>query len=127
MRGEVFNAGATMHNFMINDIANLVAAEVPTAKRAAVPDDGRPVGYRVDFSKFERALGFRPVWSPAEGVREVAASLRDGQVADFRHARHSNAKSLSEGTAAGRLIAGEGLFQVIGPDFRRGGKGITGC
>jgi nucleoside-diphosphate-sugar epimerase len=127
VRGEVFNAGATMHNFMINDIANLVAAEVPTAKRAAVSDDGRPVSYRVDFSKFERALGFRPAWSPADGVREVADSLRDGQVADFRHARHSNAKSLREGTAAGRSIAGEGLFQVIGPDFRRGGKGITGC
>jgi nucleoside-diphosphate-sugar epimerase len=121
VRGEVFNAGATIHNFMINDIAKLVLAEVPDAVRSEIPCARAPVSYRVDFAKFERTLGFRPGWSPAEGIREVAAAIRKGEVVDFRHAEHSNAKSLSEGTAAGRLSAGEGLFQIVSPKLPRGG------
>jgi nucleoside-diphosphate-sugar epimerase len=77
VNGKVFNTGSTAHNYRVGRIARLVAGEVGGTELIPVPEDADPRSYRVDFLRAQEALGFECEISPAEGVRDVAAGLRD--------------------------------------------------
>jgi hypothetical protein len=52
--------------------------------------------YRVNFAKIHKALGFVPQWTVEQGVRQVIGAIESGRVEDYRDARYSNVKFLSE-------------------------------
>lgn len=81
--GEIFNLGATEHNFKVIDIAKQV--------RAGTNIDGRIVhdktaldtrSYRVSFEKIRRALGFAPKYNPQGGAQQVSEALQRKSIAD---------------------------------------------
>lgn len=80
--GQTFNVGGEAQNYQIRPLADLVAGGLshpPTVEWYGDPD-GR--SYRVDFSRFRDALGFRPEREPVEAVRELERALEGGTIAD---------------------------------------------
>lgn len=75
--GEALNVGSASQNYVIRDLAQLLAevtgCEIGLARHAS-PD---PRSYRVAFGKLERLLpGFRCEWDAERGARELVDAYR---------------------------------------------------
>ncbi|GIW08105.1 MAG: hypothetical protein KatS3mg060_2910 [Dehalococcoidia bacterium] len=91
--GQTFNLVA--ENLTVDELANLVADEVPTATvtRSATVVDRR--NYRVSADKARRMLGFSPERTVRDGIREIAAALRAGVIANHTDPRYSNIRAFT--------------------------------
>ncbi|RMI27472.1 MAG: NAD-dependent epimerase/dehydratase family protein [Calditrichaeota bacterium] len=98
VNGEIFNVGSDEQNYTINDIARLIHQIIPNSEIVNMGDDTDARNYRVSFQKIRKVLGFLPQWTVEQGIRQVEEALRTGKVKDYRDARYSNVKSLSEST-----------------------------
>jgi len=78
VNGQVFNVGSNEQNMQIFDLAKLVAESIkmPFNYEWYGSPDAR--SYRVSFSKMEKALNFKPKYTPMEGAREVFDALKMG-------------------------------------------------
>ncbi|GGQ63222.1 NAD-dependent epimerase/dehydratase family protein [Couchioplanes azureus] len=78
--GRLFNVGRAHENFRVADIAGLVSAAFPAAAvEQAGADDAR--SYSVSFRRFAEAFPkWKPRFTPADGVAEVAAALAGGRL-----------------------------------------------
>jgi nucleoside-diphosphate-sugar epimerase len=76
------------HNRRIEDLAALVAAELPgakvTVKIADGPSDLR--SYRVSGDRFAQATGFRTTLTPRHGIRELRSAFNHTTLTDANHA-----------------------------------------
>ncbi len=101
IHAEAFNVGATDANYIVRDLAAIVA-EVLVDVRVEFADGagGDARSYRVDFSKIADTLeAFRPVWSADSGARELAdaylaAGLDEEMFSSDRFVRLARLKSL---------------------------------
>jgi hypothetical protein len=50
----------------------------------------------VNFNKIRDTLGFAPDWSVEQGVRQVIEAFETGRVQDYRDAKYSNVKFLTD-------------------------------
>jgi nucleoside-diphosphate-sugar epimerase len=112
IHNEAFNIGRSHENHQVRALADIVTRTVP-GSRVTYAEGGGPDkrSYRVDFSKAETSLpGFRPRWTVAEGVRQLAdAYLRHGlNVGDVSSQRFIRLRRIQA-----LLDAGE-----LGPDLR---------
>jgi nucleoside-diphosphate-sugar epimerase len=82
IRGEVFNAGDTRHNYRKLDLVNLLRERLPDLDVEFVHKDEDPRDYRVSFEKIKRELAFTPRRSVASGIDELIALLRSGLLDD---------------------------------------------
>ncbi len=104
----VVNTGADEWNFQVKDLAEAVAAAVPSTavsiNRDAPPDKR---SYRVDFSRY-RALA--PDYGPQATLEKTIEELRDGLTRmgfadrDFRNSQHIRLKVLERHIASGWLL-----------------------
>jgi nucleoside-diphosphate-sugar epimerase len=95
--GQIYNVGSNDQNMTIRQVGQLIALMVPSAivtETVQAIQDRR--NYRVSFAKIERQLGFVPRWSLEQGVMQVITALGSGRITDYRDARYSNVKFLSE-------------------------------
>ncbi len=106
VRNQVFNVGSDDQNYTIMQIGELIHRLVPSARLVSWDRDGDRRNYRVSFSKIHNRLGFAPRWTVEQGVRQVLEAIRSGRVADYRDAKYSNVKFLSE----------EGIFRLVRRD-----------
>lgn len=75
---RAFNVGSTTENYLIRDLAALVADGIPGCLvefAEGVSSDTR--NYRVDCDRIGRELGFRTRWTARDGVRELADAFRN--------------------------------------------------
>jgi len=96
VKGGIFNVGSDEQNYTISDLGKLIQGLIPKARLINQGSDTDKRDYRVSFAKIRRELGFVPHHRVEDGVREVAAALRSGQIEDYRAARYSNYKTLSD-------------------------------
>ena len=69
---SAFNVGTEANNVTVADIAQSVVEAVPGARLLITGETGSdPRSYRVDFSAFRRAVGFKAEWSIPEGAVEL--------------------------------------------------------
>lgn len=80
--GEVFNVGATEHNFQTVQVAQMVRDVLPYTDVEVVPDDPDRRSYRVGFDKIRDVLGFEISRTPHEGIVEIKQALERGTVDD---------------------------------------------
>jgi nucleoside-diphosphate-sugar epimerase len=99
-REKVFNVGSEAQNFTVGQVAELVAAQVPSTHIEYAPNGHDLRSYRVNFDRIGAELGFRPTRTVDDAIVEVGRLLASGLVADFRNEQFHNAKWLS---ANGRL------------------------
>jgi hypothetical protein len=75
----VFNIG--LDNFQIKNLAYLVREELPFPVEIDIaPDDADKRDYNVVFSKAESVLGFKAETNVIQGIKEIYAALKSGNV-----------------------------------------------
>ena len=109
IHGEAFNAGASDANYLVRDLAFMVADAVPGAEVELAEGAGTdPRSYRVDFSKIAETLdGFLPAWNAPAGAHQLveayrAAGMDAAMFSGDRFVRLARLKTLIDG---GRLDA----------------------
>ncbi|MEZ5817616.1 MAG: NAD(P)-dependent oxidoreductase [Hyphomicrobiaceae bacterium] len=108
---QAFNVGQTAHNYMIRDIAGVVAEVVPGCQLEYAPDAGPDKrSYRVNFEKIRRVLpSFQPQWDVRRGAGELfeaykKAKLTSDEFEGPRYQRISQVRQLmSEGVLSADL------------------------
>lgn len=96
VRNQIFNVGSDNQNYTLQQVGETIRRLVPTAELIIMGSDGDRRNYRVNFGKIRRVLDFTPRWSLEEGIQQVIDALNSGIIQDYRDARYSNAKFLSE-------------------------------
>jgi nucleoside-diphosphate-sugar epimerase len=106
VHGQAFNIGSSTENYRIRDLAEIVESVVPDCRIELAADaspDARD--YRVDCTKFTRAVGFTTRHTVREGAEELYDAYRaNGLTLDElegpRYMRIAQVRTLQ---AAGRL------------------------
>jgi nucleoside-diphosphate-sugar epimerase len=102
VRNQIYNIGSNAQNYTIRQIGEIVKRFVPQAEIVYKSEDADPRNYWVNFNKVHRSLGFNPQWTVEQGIEQVIRALRSGRISDYRDARYSNVKFLTE----------EGIFRL---------------
>ena len=92
----MFNVGSDDQNYTMLQAGELIQALIPEAQLTLQDDETDVRNYRVSFAKIGRELGFKSLHTVADGVREIEAALREGQIEDYGAKRYSNYKTLNE-------------------------------
>ena len=106
---RAFNVGSTEENYLIRDLAELVAEVVPGCEveiAGGTVADTR--NYRVDCGRIERELGFRTIWTARAGAEELADAFRRQQLTldDFQGPRYQRIAQVRRLLDAGQLDTG---------------------
>jgi nucleoside-diphosphate-sugar epimerase len=96
VQGQIFNVGAEDQNYQITQLGDLVKELIPDVQVVHKGEDADRRNYRVSFGKMQQHLGFTPRRTVAEGILEIKAAIESGRIPDYRDARYSNHKTLSE-------------------------------
>ena len=96
VKGQIFNVGSDDQNYQITRLGDLIKELIPDVQVIHRGDDVDARNYRVSFARIRQRLGFTTRRSVAEGILEIKAAIEDGRIADYRDARYSNYKTLSE-------------------------------
>ncbi|GAB4366636.1 MAG: hypothetical protein Kow0042_06650 [Calditrichia bacterium] len=96
VKGEIFNVGSDEQNYTISQVGELVKKLITQAKLINMGSDTDKRNYKVSFQKIRTKLHFLPNWSMEQGIRQVETAIRTGKVRDYREAKYSNVKFLSE-------------------------------
>jgi len=109
VHGRAYNIGVTSENYLIRDVAELVAEVVPGSTvtiAGGASADAR--NYRVSCDRVATEVpGFRPRWTVRKGIEElVEAYQRHGLTIEaFRGERHQRLRRIRALIARGRLDA----------------------
>ncbi|MEV0607027.1 SDR family oxidoreductase [Polymorphospora rubra] len=107
VHGKAYNIGQTSENYLIRDVAEVVAEVVPGSTvtfAGGASADAR--NYRVSCDLVAAEVpGFQPRWTVRKGVEElVEAYRRHGlTIEDFRGERHQRLRRIQSLQGAGRL------------------------
>jgi nucleoside-diphosphate-sugar epimerase len=115
VHAKAFNVGTEGNNLRVSDIAESVAATVPSAELVITGETGAdPRSYRVDFSRVRVALpGFQCAWSVPDGAKELKDTyVRHGLTRDDFEARFTRLARLKGRRSAGTL--NDELRPVVG-------------
>ncbi|WHZ15112.1 MAG: UDP-glucose 4-epimerase [Nitrospira sp.] len=96
IHNQVFNVGSNAQNYQLRDVAQIIRSLVPGTVVTEQEAGADFRNYRVDFTKIARVLEFVPQWTLEQGVTQVIAALKRGEVPDYRHPMYSNVTFLSE-------------------------------
>jgi nucleoside-diphosphate-sugar epimerase len=117
VHNQAFNVGRPGENYRIQEVAEIVQAEVPGSQVEFSKDAGPdPRCYRVNFDKITRALPqLKMTWNVQQGVAELLAAYRQIGLtkADLEGAKYLRIQTISEHIRAGRL--GEDLRWAVRP------------
>jgi nucleoside-diphosphate-sugar epimerase len=102
----IFNVGSDAQNYTLGEVGRIIKRIVPSADLQFYEDNVDRRNYRVDFTRISRTLGFSPEWTLEEGIQQVIVAIRSGKVTDYKDARYSNVKFLSEEIGTGTLRIG---------------------
>lgn len=76
VNGEVFNVGSTDSNYQMENIASIIAEEVPNTKISSDLSTIDMRNYNVIFDKIHKKLNYKTEFSVRDGVREIADFVR---------------------------------------------------
>jgi nucleoside-diphosphate-sugar epimerase len=96
IKGQIFNAGSDDQNYQIAQLGDLIKELIPDVEVIRQGDDTDRRNYRVSFGKIRKHLNFSPRHTVADGILEIKSAIEAGRIRDYRDARYSNYKTLSE-------------------------------
>jgi nucleoside-diphosphate-sugar epimerase len=102
VRTQVLNVGSNEQNYTIRQIGEMIHKLVPAAEVVHKSDDPDRRNYWVSFNKINNLLNFKPRWTVEQGVEQVIQAFDSGKVGDYKNAKYSNVKFLTE----------EGIFRL---------------
>ncbi len=96
VKGEIFNVGSDEQNYQIKQLGTLIKEVIPDVEIVHQGEDTDRRNYRVSFAKIRRRLGFVPQHTVREGILEIKEAIESGRIRNYREARYSNYRTLSE-------------------------------
>ena len=90
MANQVFNVGTNSENYKISDLAALVKEIIPDVKIKIINNTDDKRSYRVDFTKIEKKLGFKPRKTIKDGIIEIKNAIKDGKIIDSEKKKYYN-------------------------------------
>jgi nucleoside-diphosphate-sugar epimerase len=97
VKGEIFNVGSGDQNYTLRQIAEEIGKAITGLRIVYKKQAEVEASYRVSFDKIHSLLGFVPRNTLAEGIQQIAAAVRGGDVSHYLDARYSNIKTLTLG------------------------------
>ncbi|MFQ5664907.1 MAG: NAD-dependent epimerase/dehydratase family protein [Candidatus Binatia bacterium] len=91
---RVFNVGAEGLNFTVGEIAEKVVQQIPGTVVEYFDRIEDKRSYRVAFDRIREELGFVPLRSVDDAIREVRTMLQTGEVGDYADDVYHNVKFL---------------------------------
>ena len=76
--GEIFNAGGDSNNHTKRDLVEMIGSVIPNLDVNYDAGGSDPRNYIVDFTKVKNRLGFEPLVSVEEGIKEIITYLEKG-------------------------------------------------
>lgn len=92
----IFNVGSDRQNYTLGEVGTIINGLVPDSEIRFYDQNVDRRNYRVNFDRIRRSLQFEPKWTLEMGIRQVLEAVRSGQVSDYKDARYSNVRFLSE-------------------------------
>jgi nucleoside-diphosphate-sugar epimerase len=108
VRGEAFNIGTDEQNYLVRDLAEVLAAVTGCGIEVAEGSSADQRSYRVDFSKLARALpDLEFAWNAERGARELIQAYREVGLTkdDFEGNRYVRLRRLKTLLGHGELDA----------------------
>lgn len=96
VKGQIFNVGSDDQNYQIAQLGDIIKELIPDVEVIRQGEDVDKRNYRVSFAKIRRHLGFIPRHTVVDGILEIKTAIEDGRIRDYRDARYSNYKTVSE-------------------------------
>lgn len=93
---QAFNVGSNGQNMTLMQLAQKINQMVPDSRILVTDENVDRRNYRVNFSKIERVLGFRPNWTLEQGIQQVIDVVKSGTVTDIEQPMFSNLKLIRE-------------------------------
>lgn len=87
---QIFNVGGNGENYKISQIGELVKVLIPEVKVKIIKDIDDKRNYRVDFSKIEKVLGFKPEKKVEDGIKEIRDAIKKGNFKDSEDKKYYN-------------------------------------
>jgi nucleoside-diphosphate-sugar epimerase len=87
----ILNVGDNLENYQLRDLKEEIEERIPGTRVRIVPEAVDPRTYRVSFDRIESLWGFRAGRRVGDGLAEVAAAVRAGQLPDPDDAIYRNA------------------------------------
>jgi nucleoside-diphosphate-sugar epimerase len=109
IRGEAFNVGTDEQNYLVRQLAEILATVTGCAIDVAEGSSADQRSYRVDFSKLARTFpGLEFEWDAERGARELVGAYRDVGLTkeDFDSNRYIRIRRLMSLLDEGQLDAG---------------------
>jgi nucleoside-diphosphate-sugar epimerase len=107
IHNRAFHVGLTEENYRVRELADMVKAEIPSARITYAEGSGPdPRCYRVDCGLIKKAIpGFRPRWRVREGIAELHEAYKRNKLTkeEFLGSRYLRIKHIMELQAAGKL------------------------
>ena len=103
---RAFNVGSSTENYLIRDLAELVAGRLPGCAVEFAPGASSDIrNYRVDCDRIGRELGFQTLWTADRGISELAEAYRREQLtfSDFEGPRFQRIAQIQRLLSDGRL------------------------
>lgn len=75
---EIFNAGCNKENYTKREVVMILKDLLPDLKTKFITKEDDTRSYRVDFTKIETTLGFKPLKTVRDGFIELIDSFRKG-------------------------------------------------
>ncbi|MBI4064633.1 MAG: NAD(P)-dependent oxidoreductase [Elusimicrobia bacterium] len=88
--GRVFNVGSTQENYQKKQLVDLIQPYAPQARISYVHKQEDPRDYRVSFERIASDLGFKPLYTVEDGIRQVADLVNSGLVTDPNKPEYQN-------------------------------------
>ncbi|NJE62111.1 SDR family oxidoreductase [Thermococcus sp. 21S7] len=82
VNGRIFNVGSNEQNYQIFPLAQMLADALGMELQYEWYGDPDKRSYRVDFSKINEVLGFKPKYTPKDAAKEIYSALEDGKIKD---------------------------------------------
>lgn len=93
---RALNVGTDEQNYMLRQVADLVAAAVPRATVVELGANSDRRNYRVSFAAIRSATGFHAEWTLRDGINQILDAIARGDIRDYRAPHYSNVQFLSE-------------------------------
>ncbi len=87
---DVFNVGSTKENYQKKMLVDEVKKFIPDAKIKYVAKDEDPRDYRVSSDKIKARLGFEPLFTVPDGIKQMKKVLDDGFILNPDDSKYKN-------------------------------------
>ena len=94
---RVLNVGSNEQNYKIEDLGKMIAAKMPNATFVCNKDSTDKRSYRVDFSRIQRVLNFRPKYVVNDAVLELKDAFEKKIIGNMQQDVYYRVKYLKNG------------------------------